>query len=211
MRPVPSNEIGRALMSDIIPLKVGYSAAPMASDLELMQRISTGDPSALEQLLRRYWHPLVRYGASLLRSVDAAEDIVQETFVRVWERRSDWRPGGSVPAFLYQITRNLALNERRRRRVRVRWLERVRGEDRAPSPPPTELLEVEERRELVQQAIQALPERRREVFILAWFHRLSYHQIAEILGVSRNTVSNHMTAANADLRRRLGAVWKDNS
>lgn len=196
-------------MSDVIPLNVAGTYGAEASDAELMERIACGEAAALEQFLRRYWHPLMRYATGLLPGVDAAEDVVQETFVRVWERRSDWHPGGSVRTLLYQITRNLASNERRRGRIRLQWLERTRGQAPQQSPSPTRLLEVEERRELVDRAIQALPERRREVFILAWFHRLSYREIAELLSVSPNTVSNHMTAAHADLRRRLAALWND--
>lgn len=196
-------------MPDIIPLKAAGPSGRQASDSELMERIAAGEPSAVEQLLQRYWRPLVGYGATLLPSVDAAEDVVQEVFVRVWKRRAGWEAGGSVSAFLYRVTRNLALNERRRHRVRLRWRQRVGGLDREQVPPPTRLLELDERRKLVEQAIQAMPARRREVFRLGWFHQLSYEQIAHILGISPNTVSNHMTAAHADLRRRLAPVWND--
>lgn len=198
-------------MPDIIPLSVAGTPYSDPSDQELMERIATGDARALEQLLERYWHGLVRYGTAILRDVDAAEDVVQDTFVRVWERGSDWRPGGSVRSFLYGITRNLALNERRRRRVRLGWLERMRGHERPESPPPSRVLEVDDCQRAVEHAIDQLPERRREVFILAWFHQLSHRQIAEVLGISPNTVSNQVSAANAELRRRLAGWWHERS
>ncbi|MBI4421633.1 MAG: sigma-70 family RNA polymerase sigma factor [Gemmatimonadetes bacterium] len=120
--------------------------------------------------------------------------------IRVWDLRREWRPRGSLQAYLYRIARNLALNERRRLRVRAR------GTPAASSGGTSDPIERLERLELartVERAIVSLPERRRQVFLLARFHDLTYAEIAESLDLSPQTVANQMSAALAQLRRLL--------
>lgn len=175
---------------------------------ELMERLRLGDASAFDELLGLYWQPLVAYGAALLGSVDAGEDVAQEAFIRAWQRRAEWQPRGSVRSYLYRITRNLALNEQRRRTIRKRWLEHRRGDTPRPNPTPLQILEGDELSAGIERAIEALPERRREVFVLARFHDLSYRQIAEVMEISPQTVANQMSAALSELRQSL-AHWMD--
>ena len=73
------------------------------------------DAAALDDLLRQFWHPLVAYVARLLGETEAAEDIVQRAFVRLWERGHSVPAGDDVRPFLYRMVRNLASNEWRRR------------------------------------------------------------------------------------------------
>lgn len=163
--------------------------------------VRTGTASTLDELLKLHWHPLVSYASHLLDSADAAEDVVQETFLRLWERRTEWSHTDSV-SFLYRITRNLALNEQRRRKVRARWL--LTGEPlRRPGPTPLESAQESELRGAVEHALHALPPRRREAFVLARFHGLSYRQIAKVMGTSPQTTANQISAALVDLRRAL--------
>jgi RNA polymerase sigma-70 factor, ECF subfamily len=141
----------------------------------------------------------------LVGQPDDAEDIVQETFVRIWRHRAEWKPSGTVGAYLYRITRNLALNVVRNRRIRQRLAE-VRGEElfRVATPPTAdEVFEAELLQEELEAAIASLPERRREIFVLCRYHRLSHREIAQTLGISIQTVANQMRSALADLRRAL--------
>jgi RNA polymerase sigma-70 factor (family 1) len=175
-------------------------------DLRHMGRIGSGDRRAMQALLDRYWSRLVRYAASIVGSDDAAKDVVQDCFIRVWERRDAWEPTGSVSSYLYRITRNLALNDIRSARVRTdRELEASSDE---ASTHPEVLDEIHVRRE-VERAIGALSERRREVFILSRFHGLSYAEIAETLQTSPQTVANQMSSALAELRLALADLLHD--
>lgn len=175
----------------------------MTPDKELMQRIHQGDADALDELLRRFWTPLVAYATRLLGDQDRAEDVVQETMLRVWDRRTDWAPGRRLRGFLYQITRNLALNERARAKVRRQWADRVRDQPQEPVPTPAEITHQHELRKLLDAAVEALPDRRREVFVLSRYHGHSYPEIADVMGISRQTVANQMSAALEHLRARL--------
>jgi len=167
----------------------------------LLSRLRRGDVAALGIVLERYWAPIVRYVLGILNSRDAAEDIAQETFVRLWERREAWGLDGSVRALLFRVARNLGLDELRRQAARERT---ARSAPRTPLRlTPDEELESLELGTLIARAVNALPERRREVFILVHHHGLSYRETAEVLGLSPQTVANHLTMALTDLRRLL--------
>jgi RNA polymerase sigma-70 factor (ECF subfamily) len=172
-------------------------------DLERMRRLRLGDPAALDRLMHDHWAPLVRYATRLVGSTDAAEDIVQETFVSIWRQRATWKSSGSVRAYLYRITRNLALKERRHRSVRDRWSEWLKRDAR-PVATPYDTTRDEEIRAAFDRALATLPPRRREAFVLSRYHELSLAEIAGIMGISTQTVANQVSAALADLRRALG-------
>jgi RNA polymerase sigma-70 factor (ECF subfamily) len=167
----------------------------------LLQRLSNGDSEAFGELRDRYWGAIVTFAAKRVDSVDAAEDIAQETFVRLWQRREQWKPPLAVRSILYAISRNLMISQSRsfwtRRRNAV--IESLP----TSAPTPIELAEASEVRAAVERAIESLPSRRRLTFILARYHGLSYAEIAERMGVSPQTVANHMSAALHDLRRLL--------
>jgi RNA polymerase sigma-70 factor (ECF subfamily) len=171
------------------------------SDLSLLSRIRQGDSDALGIVLERHWPAVVRYASDILDSRDAAEDVAQETFVRLWERREAWRLEGSVRALLLRVTRNLSLDELRRRSARHKTARS------APQPPlrllPDEELEHRELRSILTRAVDSLPERRREVFVLVRHYGLSYRETAAVLDLAPQTVANHLTLAVADLRRLL--------
>jgi RNA polymerase sigma-70 factor (ECF subfamily) len=170
-----------------------------------MVRVQAGDTSAFEELVAHYWAPLVRYARRLLGDLDDAQDAVQEAFARLWARRTEWRPTltGTVQAYLYRLGRSVAIDELRRRQTRRLWIARASTLPAMPPATPIQLFERARLAEALEKAIQSLPERRREVFILAAQHDLSHAEIGDILGTSIKTVANQMWAAVAELRKRL--------
>ncbi|NIP59630.1 MAG: RNA polymerase sigma-70 factor [Gemmatimonadetes bacterium] len=170
-----------------------------------MERIRHGHRGSLRILVDRYWSSLVGYAAGFVGGRDPAKDVVQDSFIRLWMKRDDWNSGGSVSAYLYRIVRNLSLNARRDQRT-ARRHDDLCGVTRAREDPPRrpdEALEAASLRAEVEAAIEALPERRREVFVLSRFHGLTHREIAEAMEISPQTVSNQMTAALAELRSTL--------
>jgi RNA polymerase sigma-70 factor (ECF subfamily) len=172
-------------------------------DRYLMERMAAGDPTALDEALQRYWQPLLRFASARLEDPGAAEDIVQDTFLALWERRARWRPSDSLRPLLYRILRNRILDSHRSDRVRVRWLRRFRRLETGVLVTPFENAEAGELTTAVSCAIDALSPRRREVFLLVRHENLSYRQISAVMGISEQTVANHMSAAMGDLRRTL--------
>jgi len=183
---------------------VGGDADPAeARDRELMMRIHSGDDHrALDELMNRHRLSLVRYSLRLLGEVEGAEDTVQEAFIRLWERRKEWVPAGSPRSFLYRMVRNLALQEIEKRGVRKRWIDRNGGGE-IDLESPSRVFDTKALRGDVEKAIQSLPARRREILVLSRFHRMTYREIADLLGISPQTVANHMSAAFRDLRTLL--------
>lgn len=156
----------------------------------------------LEDLLRRRWRPLVAYVAEILGGRDEAEDIAQEAFIRLWSHAEARRSTDAAVAFLYRVAHNLALNERRRRRVRFRWREAESREEPITAR-PDEATELHDLQLAVAGALADLTQRRREVFLLVRQHGLTHRQVSEALGIAPQTVSNHMASALEQLRVAL--------
>lgn len=178
-------------------------SGPPADDAALAARLAAGDSEALSQLLGRYWRPMVSFAADRLGSQDSAEDLVQEAFVRVWEHREHLRADTSPRAYLYRVLRNLITDDHRRQRLRDRWADVRRRAPEPEAPSPALLLEADQLAVAANRAIAALPERRRDVFVLAHLHGLSYQEVATALGITRRTVANHMSLALKELRDDL--------
>jgi RNA polymerase sigma-70 factor (ECF subfamily) len=185
-------------------------AAPVAAECDeaaLMDRVREGDVAAFEELVGRVWGRTFAYARHLAGDRDRAYDIAQEAFTRLWERRAEWRPTGSVVVWLLRTARNLVVNDQRKWKVRSRW-ERRAPHEAMPTPrTPLQELEGEELRVAMQRAIDALSPRRREAFTLFHLQELSYREIAEIMEVQPQSVANHLQAAIADLRVALGPFF----
>ena len=173
------------------------------SDAVLLERLTANDTSALDTLLARYWSPLMMFIARMTGSPEAAEDAVQETFCRLWERRGSWRVEGSVSGLLFRLARNIAISEHRHLQAEDRAAAiAIEGAPRHHDIPP---LPDEALRAALERAIGALPPRRREVFLLRVVHDLSYKEIAQIMGTAPQTVANQLSHALAALREQLAS------
>jgi RNA polymerase sigma-70 factor (ECF subfamily) len=174
----------------------------------IVRSLAAGDAAALETLISRYWAPLTSYASRILEDTELAEDVVQRMFVSLWTGRRTWSPR-SVRAYLFRCARNLAVDELRSRDSRH---ERERGSSRSGVRQPRRpdaVLEESTLARIVDSAIQELPERRREAFVLAYLKQLTYSEVAEVMGVSVKTVEHHVSAALADLRASLGPAVDD--
>jgi RNA polymerase sigma factor (sigma-70 family) len=191
-----------AIVNDDVPSALNIASnKQLVTDRDLLVRLMKDDVSALDQVLARYWAPIVLYLGGLLRSGDAAEDVAQETFCRLWERRGRLRDTGSLRGFLYQVAHNLAITEQRRVRARARVVDLIRSEEprfEMPVDIGGDTLDAS-----LQRAIGELPARRREVLLLRSVHGLPYKEIARALGIAPQTVGNQFSAALSSLRRTL--------
>jgi len=172
-------------------------------DAAAMHRLGAGDPEALQELLDRHWRELLRYALVLGSDPDRGEDLAQEAFLGLWERRREWTGRGTVRAFLFRVVRNNALKDARRQEVRERLGGGAARALHRPPPSPHERYLEERMLDALEEGLRALPPRRREVIVLARFHGFSYGEIAETLGISSQTVANHLHLALRDLREHL--------
>jgi RNA polymerase sigma-70 factor (ECF subfamily) len=161
--------------------------------------LSGGLPEAqFDALVRAHYAKLCGFAYRFVESEAIAEDLVQDVFAAMWERRAAWTPNDPA-AFLYRAVRNRAVSHHRRERVRLRWTASIPADVAAPSV--AEEYDLRECARAVATAIRALPERCRLVYHLSREDGLSYAEIAAALGVSIKTVETQMGRALRSLRR----------
>ena len=176
------------------------------TDQELLQRLRAEDGAALDELFRRHYADLCRVALRFVSNEQEAEDIVQELFVSLWDKRLTQREDlEAVGAYLRRATRNRSLNYLRdRKRIPVDDGEvplTLAGPDAADRN-----LERDELRHRIHRAIDSLPERCRLVFVMSKLEDMSNKEIAGALDISPKTVENQMTRAYRFLRGWLGAI-----
>jgi RNA polymerase sigma-70 factor, ECF subfamily len=172
-----------------------------------MREVRAGSISAFEAVVERYWHPTAWYAQHLVGDSDRAADIAQEAFARLWQRRHEWEPTGSVRVWLLRTARNLVASEGRKQSVHLRWAEKAPWQDLKRPSTPLQEVERAELRAAIQLALQSLSPRRREVFTLFHIQDLSHREVAEIMGIRPQTVANYLQAAIADMRRLLAPFF----
>lgn len=178
---------------------------------ELIQRIKQGDQNAFELLFKLYHTPLCHYAKVYVKHIDIADDIVQDTFIRIWESRSGLDPSQSLKAYFYRCVHNNCINYLRKKQVDNRLTEEYRAEiqkryellERNFNESSYEKLAVQELELSIQKSIDSLPGQCREVFILSRYYDLSYQQIADKLSVSINTVKTQVSRALDKIRNDL--------
>ncbi|MCK6481275.1 MAG: sigma-70 family RNA polymerase sigma factor [Planctomycetes bacterium] len=187
-----------------------------ADDVLLMERFRDGDRSALEALVDRHHASLVRYFFHQSRSWETAEDLAQETWVRIIRHRAHYQPTARFQTYLFSIARNL-------------WIDRYRSQKAAPptfsadrevggeegegvalatllpgkEPEPSERASVHEEAGRIREALEDLPEGLRQVFELGEIQGLKYTEVGSILDIPVGTVKSRMHAAIQRLRQAL--------
>lgn len=189
------------------------TSRPEVTDEALMIRYQRGDRSAFALLVRRHQTPLYNFAFRQLRVQSAAEDVVQEAFVRVVQNAADFKHEARFTTWVYTITRNLCIDQMRKRALRRHAsLDESRGDEDGPtlgeqtadSKASVERdvtgLEIKER---IVAAVDTLPDDQREVFLMREVANLPFKEIAEITGVPENTVKSRMRYALERLQAAL--------
>lgn len=184
-----------------------------ASPPGLAERLEAGTADAHDEAFRRFYAPLVRYARGFVGDGDAARDVVQDVFLKLWETRETLDVRSSLKAMLYTMVRNRALNVNRRQKKKAAapTIPEARRQQQEHAPPPDLAVEAEVLRERIYQWVRELPERRAEAFTLSRYHGLSNQEIAETMGVAERTASTHVYHALRDLRERLDALQEKRS
>jgi RNA polymerase sigma-70 factor (ECF subfamily) len=153
-------------------------------------------------LFRHFYPELCGFVVQYVRSRAIAEELVQDLFLRLWERRESWEQEMPSRSYLYRAARNRAFDHLKRQRVVEREAFKL-NDDEENDPVVNVVLDAEDLRAALNRAIEELPPRTREVFVLSKRHGLTYPQIAKALTISVKTVETQMTRAFRILRERL--------
>ncbi|MFQ5899496.1 MAG: RNA polymerase sigma factor [Candidatus Methylomirabilia bacterium] len=177
----------------------------MGSDERLMEEVSAGRLAAFQLLYDRHHRAVFHFLLRFFGDRQTAEDLLQETFLRMFAHREEYRARAAFKAWLFTIARNLVFDQLRRRRPspeRAEALESLAD----PGPTPLEQAEAQELREQLQGAVLKLPPTEREVLLLSRFAGLSHEEIGEVTGASLGTVRVALHRALRRLRGLLGPV-----
>jgi RNA polymerase sigma-70 factor (ECF subfamily) len=181
------------------------------TDPELVRRCLAGDERAYRELIERYERQVYSVAMRMVRVAEDAEDLTQETFVRMFKALDRYDPGRPFPAWLLTIAARLSIDLLRRRRVKTVPLFRTEAgsdEERAvdiedPGLGPEELTERREEERSAEGLIASLPEHYRIVVVLRHQQGLSYEEISEALRLPLGTVKARIHRARALLKERL--------
>ena len=168
-----------------------------------MLKENTGlDQHSFEHVFRELYPNLLRYCTQITRSQEVAEDIVQEKFIRLWEKRDEIIIHSSYKSFLYTSVKNKAIDY-----LRNRYSKSFISFDDAPNilekESASQGMEFEEYSRIVTKAVEELPEKCFTVFSLKRYGDLSRKEIAEKLDISEKTVDNHLAVATKKIRAFL--------
>jgi RNA polymerase sigma-70 factor (ECF subfamily) len=192
----------------------GGPPADGRSDEELLVLSREGDRQAFRLLLERHRDDLLRYLVRFLGSRAAADDVFQETFIQVHLAADTFDPERRFRPWLYAIASNKARDHHRRGKRRAAaslntplatagersLADFLETTEDSPDRPASD----EEMRLAVKRVVDEMPAHYREILLLAYFHRMSYQQIAEVLGIPLGTVKSRLHAAVA----HFAASWK---
>jgi RNA polymerase sigma-70 factor (ECF subfamily) len=187
-----------------IPHRMPFNAgSDSRSDAELLAALRTGDRGAFETLFLRYHAPLCAFAYHYVEIEAVAEELVQDTFLFVWNQRSTWDvPYDAFRRYIFASVRNAALSHLRHRRIEDKTAGDVIALTTAPPLPDRETQNAE-LAAAIRVAVQRLPERCRDVFALHREQGMSYNEIADVLGIAPKTVEIHMGRAFKLLRKSL--------
>ncbi|HEY0080714.1 MAG TPA: sigma-70 family RNA polymerase sigma factor [Pyrinomonadaceae bacterium] len=192
-----------------IPLSLENLTA--VADSELVSRAVAGREESFEELVRRYQRPIAAYVYRMVGDYDAALDLTQEVFIKVYGSLARYRSEFKFSTWIYRIAHNSAIDHLRRQGTgRMEELERTSDETgtyqkplASSAPTPEQESERAERRAEIEEVVRALPPAYRELIVLRHMYDMSYDEIAEVTELPLGTVKNRIFRAREAMRAEL--------
>jgi RNA polymerase sigma-70 factor (family 1) len=167
----------------------------IAREIELLEKLKLQDPEAFSQLYSLYVKKIYAYALGILKSPALAEDVTQDTFIRLWEHSASLQTEHSVQPFLFTIARNLSLNVIKQA-ARETWIsDELFTHAIYQQEDGLQYTERKQTGEFIDQAIGQLPPQRRLIYNLCRNYGYSYKEAAEKLGIKDTTVNSQMVKA----------------
>ena len=176
----------------------------LLEDTELMYRLRAGDDSALKVIYKKYWNQLYTSAFHMLQDQQACEDIIQDLFINLWNKREQIEIKASLKSYLFASVRYEVYRQVRHGSVRSDIFENI--QDRLQTPSEYGNIEHRELLSQVNSIVNKLSEKCKMVYKLSREEQLSHKEIATKLDISTKTVENHLNKALRQLRVSLG-LW----
>ncbi|MDC7217837.1 MAG: RNA polymerase sigma-70 factor [Spirochaetales bacterium] len=170
---------------------------------DLLLGLQNGEHAAFEQLYHRYSKPLYWKINSMVKQPEEADELLQELFVKVWEKRERLNINQSFEAYLYRIAQRMAVDHFRSLETKARLHTQVELGAEKETESAEENYINRETQSLLNDAIAQLPSQRKRAFILCKIEGKSHQEAADLMGISPNTVHNHLVKAVSTVREYL--------
>lgn len=171
------------------------------TDQDMIPAIRNGNRDAFRAVFHQCYADLCQYAFTVLKDMDEAEDVVQATFIKIWEKRETLNVQHTVRAYLYKAVYNQCINLLDHRKIKLKHQEygahEIKGQVQQPEVFPEEL------EGHIKAVIDELPEQCRRIFMLSRYEELRYAEIAQRLNISVNTIENQISKALKILRSKL--------
>ncbi|OXA76827.1 RNA polymerase sigma-70 factor, ECF subfamily [Flavobacterium aquidurense] len=170
------------------------------SEQLLVSELKSGNEKAFRQLFDHYYQDIYGYSISLLKSKEAAEENVQDVFMKVWQHRENLNAEQSFKAYIFTIARNQAFNTLNKAANDLALKEAVFYESQKSHEYGDYSIREADCKKLRKQAMKQLPPKRKQIFKMSRKKGMSYEEISQELGISINTVRNQMSKALESMR-----------
>lgn len=191
------------------------------NEISLVEGLKAGKEESYKQLMEEYQVPLMKLCIGFLHQADDASDVVQDTFIEVFESIHKFRADSRISTWLYRIAVNKSLNFLRKKK-NISWLVNPlrTGNNtyvkEGPQTPADESanadygIEHSEKKKLLKKAVDSLPENQRIAFILNKYQGLAYSEVAEVMAISISSTESLIHRAKKGLQSRLYNLYKKN-
>ncbi len=169
---------------------------------ELLARLANSDEEAYTLLLRKYWNPIYSMAVTYLKSPQQAQDIVQDVFMKLWDKRMQLSGVEKPEAWLFTVARNHIIDNFRKK-IALPLPEQYTDIPESESLSPLHLCEQKQVKRSIQEAIELLPPTRKEIFLLSRNDGLTYEEIADRLKLSHASVKGHIAKSLNFIREYL--------
>ena len=167
----------------------------------LLERLKTGEERAFDELYNSYREPALRFCNSILKDTEESENIIQEVFIKIWNRRETINPELNFTSYLFTIIKNRVFDHlkemKKKEFLKEKFWEKVLEYQAVDSEIK------EERFAKIKEAVEALSEKRKRIIKLNFEESKSYEEIATQLNISKNTVKNQLVKAKQVIRQQL--------
>lgn len=176
---------------------------PMSSSNEtILRKVIAGDQSAFAEMYNYYREPALKFCTSILKDEEEAENMLQEVFIKIWDRREQIKPENNFHSYLFVCLRNMAFDYLRKAEkneiMRQQYMERMET-----TTQDDEKEDKESKIQILYSAVNSLSEKRKQILKLNVEEGKSYQEIAESMNISKNTVKNQLIKAKQIIRQKL--------
>lgn len=173
-----------------------------ANTEKLIRNLRNSNINAFNQLFEQYSSKLYHFAYGYLKSVEDTEELVQEVFIKIWEKRQDINPDYDFQSYLFTIAFNQVKKHFRSRHIMNKYLEHAGNfESDSVATPDVDYREL---REIIDRLVERMPEKRKQVFIKSRIEGKNILAISEEMNISKKTAENHLHTALKYLKQELG-------